>query len=318
MCQVKFSVIIPVYNCSKTIIRALESITNQNYDDYEVILINDCSSDNSLSIIHSFCDTHSRVRIYSNTENCGPAESRNRGIAAATGQYICFLDSDDFFSNSYFQTLDHIVESEDPDIIYIGYNHLFENVSRSVSNNCYPDKDSFLAEASSALWRFVVKSDIIRKFSLPNIRNAEDIAVIPLLINSSKKISFCPSTLYNYIHSNSSLSSVHSPTVSSNFIKSFNYTLTNIGKPYSSGIEFHGIKTILYGAILNALKAGLQKKSIYDIIDNFESMFPNWNRNRFIKTLPMSKKIFLFLVRNRSILFLNLYSFAHNKILNRM
>ena len=295
MCQVRFSVVIPVYNCSKTIVRALESITNQNFNDYEVILINDCSSDNSLSIIRSFCETHPKVRYYTNEENCGPAESRNRGIGAANGQYICFLDSDDFFSDSYFQTLDSIIESEAPDTIYIGYNHLFENISRSVSNANYPDKDSFIAGASSALWRFVVKSEIIRKFSLPNIRNAEDIAVIPLLINSSRKISYCPSTLYNYIHSNSSLSSIHSPDVSTNFIKSFNYTLTNIDKPYSPGIEFHGIKTILYGAILNALKAGIPKKTIYNIIDDFESMFSNWNRNRFIKTLPISKKNISFL-----------------------
>lgn len=315
-----FSVIIPVYNCSGTIIRALDSISIQEYNNCEVILIDDCSPDNSAELINEYIKTHHsyRITLISNNVNCGPAESRNKGILAAKGEYVCFLDSDDYLSDSYFKTLNGFVKTDHPDIIYIGYNHVFGNVVRKISNSTFPNKDSFIAGASASLWRFVVKTEIIKTLKLPDLRNAEDIAVIPLLIGSSNKISFCNSTLYNYIHSNSSLSGQHSPSVSINFIKSFEYTLAHIKAPYSPGIEFHGIKTVLYGAILNALKAKIAASEIYDIIEHFEMSFKDWHNNMYINNLPRQKRLYLRCIKHRNVRLLKLYAYCQNLILKFM
>jgi len=312
-----FSVIIPVYNCSGSIIRALDSISIQEYYNCEVILIDDCSPDNSAELIKEYIESHQsyRITLLSNNANSGPAECRNKGIHIAKGQYICFLDSDDYLCDSYFKTLNSLAESKHPDIIYIGYNHVFDNVVRKISNSVFHDKDSFIAGASACLWRFVVKTDIIKELKLPDLRNAEDIAVIPLLISNSNNINFCNSALYNYIHSNSSLSGQHSPAVSKNFIKSFEYTLAHLKPPYSSGIEFHGIKTVLYGAILNALKAKTTASEIYDIIEHFEMSFKYWHNNMYINNLPRQKRFFLRCIQHRNVRLLRFYAYCQSLIL---
>lgn len=92
----KISVIIPYYNSEKTILRALNSVISQTYSDYEIILINDGSTDNSQSIVSSFIESNREVKIiniYQN--NKGPSAARNLGISLAKGEYIAFLDSDD-------------------------------------------------------------------------------------------------------------------------------------------------------------------------------------------------------------------------------
>lgn len=87
------SIVMPAYNCEKYIADAINSVIEQTYKNWELFVIDDCSTDNTESIARSFKDP--RVVCLKNTENSGPAVSRNRGIEAAKGEYIAFLDSDD-------------------------------------------------------------------------------------------------------------------------------------------------------------------------------------------------------------------------------
>ena len=89
------SIILPVYNGERYINRTITSILQQTMTDYEVIAINDCSKDNSLAILQEWSQKDSRVQVYTNEINLGVAETRNKGIALAKGDYICFIDSDD-------------------------------------------------------------------------------------------------------------------------------------------------------------------------------------------------------------------------------
>jgi len=92
----KVSVIIPVYNSSKYLEECINSVINQTYKNLEIIIINDDSTDNSLDIINSFNDK--RIKLIDLPKNGGVSNARNKGIEASTGDYICFLDSDDFWS----------------------------------------------------------------------------------------------------------------------------------------------------------------------------------------------------------------------------
>lgn len=87
------SVVIPTYNSEKTIVRALSSVEQQTFDDFEVVLIDDASEDRTVEVARNFDGL--RIRVISNTENLGVAAARNLGIEQATGEYIAFLDSDD-------------------------------------------------------------------------------------------------------------------------------------------------------------------------------------------------------------------------------
>ena len=89
------SIIIPVYNCEQSIDRCLASVLSQTYSDIEIIIIDDCSTDNSYKKCLSYQRSDNRVKVYRNDINQGVSYSRNRGIDKATGDYICFVDADD-------------------------------------------------------------------------------------------------------------------------------------------------------------------------------------------------------------------------------
>ena len=87
------SVIIPAYNCENTLKRTVESIIASGLVDYEIIIVNDGSTDNTTSVCNSLCDQYSFIK-YSEQENSGVSAARNRGISIATGEYIMFFDAD--------------------------------------------------------------------------------------------------------------------------------------------------------------------------------------------------------------------------------
>jgi glycosyltransferase involved in cell wall biosynthesis len=92
-----FSIIIPCFNGAKTIRRTLLSVLKQTYEKFEVIIINDASNDNSLKMIKEIASKDSRLKIIDLKKNKGLSNARNKGLAAATGRYICFLDADDWW-----------------------------------------------------------------------------------------------------------------------------------------------------------------------------------------------------------------------------
>lgn len=121
--MVKVSVIIPVYNSEKKgLADCLESLTKQSYKDFEAILIDDGSTDNSLQICREFKKKDNRIKVISK-ENSGVSESRNIGLGCASGEYITFIDSDDFIEQDYLKEL--ISNATDTDLVICGIKQHF-------------------------------------------------------------------------------------------------------------------------------------------------------------------------------------------------
>lgn len=115
----KISVIIPVYNCDKYIKRLIESILIQNYTNYEVIILNDGSTDNTKSILDAI---NNKKFTIINKKNSGVSDSRNIGIEHSTGELLLFLDSDDYINKNYFSTIIKIYNNyQDVDLINFGF-----------------------------------------------------------------------------------------------------------------------------------------------------------------------------------------------------
>lgn len=114
--MVKISVIIPVYNEEKYLRECLDSIINQTLTDIEIICVNDGSSDDSLNILKEYCEKDNRIRIISQ-ENKGLGASRNNGLDNATGEYIYFIDSDDYLKNTTLEELYNIATKDNLDLV---------------------------------------------------------------------------------------------------------------------------------------------------------------------------------------------------------
>ena len=314
----KFSVIIPTYNSSKTIVRLLDSFKQAVNEFYEVIIVDDCSTDDTILVVDKYRkSTDMVIRVISKDKNSGPGVSRNIGIKAALGDYVCFMDSDDYVSNSYFSAITKGLDTGAEVVYFNAYQVTTENKSPIFSKG-YKTREDYIALTTGSLCMFCSKRSLWEGVELPPIKNAEDIAVIPVVMSKAKKIVSIPDFLYYYINNSHSLSNSYSPKISENFMKSFHYTLNLIDRDkYAEQVEFHGIKTVLYGATLNALKANVDSTTLKKYWNSFTKQFPNWYKSRYLSYYPLKKKFFLFMVRFRLIPLLRLYTSLHTYLLHR-
>ena len=112
------SIIVPVYNCQQFLDRCIKSILNQSYKNIEVIVVNDGSSDNSLSIAESFAQDDSRMKVFTK-ENGGPSSSRNYGLNKVSGEFITFVDADDYIDEYMIENMIDKVNEYNDTIILI-------------------------------------------------------------------------------------------------------------------------------------------------------------------------------------------------------
>ena len=125
MCNKRLSIIIPFYNVEQYIAQCLESVYEQDIpeEEYEVICVDDCSPDNSLAIVERYAQVHSNLVIVRNKINRKLGGARNAGMEVATGNYIWFIDSDDFVKKDCFAKLLSIAEREDLDVLHFNYSN---------------------------------------------------------------------------------------------------------------------------------------------------------------------------------------------------
>lgn len=126
------SIIVPIYNAERYLIECVESILAQTYKNLEIILVNDGSTDNSLKISEGFANQDSRIKII-NQKNSGVSTTRNTGIDAANGDYICFSDADDVLEIDYVDYLIQLISNENADISYTS--QMFTTYSRKQVKN---------------------------------------------------------------------------------------------------------------------------------------------------------------------------------------
>ena len=124
--MVDFSIIVPVYNAEKTLRKCLDSICEQTFESYEVILIDDGSTDQSLSICKRYEIQNKRFRVH-HQNNAGPSAARNAGLDIAEGKWICFVVSDDCIEASYLQEIWDAAQNYYADVVFIGHNKVNEN-----------------------------------------------------------------------------------------------------------------------------------------------------------------------------------------------
>ena len=316
------SVIIPCYNASKYIGKCLKSFEAQKFKDFDIILVDDFSTDDTAQIVkHYIKKSTLDIYYYKNEVNCGPAFSRNKGIQFSKSKYIAFCDSDDWVEPNLFTCVYEKIKANNTDIIFYGYNSvIYTNKGNKINphkliveNNCIQTK-SVLALPIDSLWSLVVKKEIISNVPAPNLRNGEDMAIIPLIIAKCENFDILNKCLYNYLCRANSASNTANEQIVNSLVTSFYYINDNMSDTYRNEVEFIGIKNLLYGALLILFKYSYDIRKAKLIISDFEKKYSNWINNGYFACLPTSKKIFLWCVKKKFFLGIKLLSLLHTAL----
>ncbi|WP_408071424.1 glycosyltransferase family 2 protein [Butyrivibrio sp. JL13D10] len=205
----KVSVIMPVYNVEKYLLDCLNSIEQQTYSNFELIIVDDGSTDRSGDICDSFCRKNEYARVI-HTDNKGVSIARNRGLDLAKGEYIVFLDSDDVLSKYYLEVLVRLMIESDEQMGLIGYSN---KGSSELSNNnsilntvCVSTDyifDNIIRnnEIGGYLWNKIFSKKIIHNNNLQFLEGVviwEDVYFVLQYLNSISNICWCKSKFYYY------------------------------------------------------------------------------------------------------------------------
>jgi len=209
----KVSIIAPVYNTEKYLTRCLDSIRAQTFSDFECILVNDCSTDTSGSICEKYKKQDARFIVIHNQTNLGSSQTRRIGLEHSTGDYIIYIDSDDWVEANMLEILHDNAVAGDYDIVWCNWLHENNGVILPQKEIIHSvNKSDFLREMfcdrdfTSALWNKLAKRDIFSLIVFPMYSQSEDIVITLQLIFYANKIKFCEDFLYHHCFNQESLS----------------------------------------------------------------------------------------------------------------
>lgn len=208
----KYSIIVPVYNVEKYIDRCLDSIVNQTLDDYEVIIINDGSTDSSKNKISKYL-SNEKFKYYEQ-KNMGISITRNKGIDLANGSYILFLDSDDYLFYRALEIIDESLEGN-LDILKFQYKRVYIDKEEEVNDNFEvvdSGKNILLRLINNQCdfetpWMYVYNAKFFKENNFRYEENIchEDFALTPYILSKAKKMKVIKDVLYNYVQVNGSI-----------------------------------------------------------------------------------------------------------------
>ena len=304
MNKYKVSIIIPVYGVEKYISKCLESLVNQTLNDIEIIVVNDGTKDNSQKIIDKYVKKYpDKIKSYIK-ENGGQGSARNYGLKKATGEYIGYVDSDDFVEKDMYKKLYNKAKENNYDIVVCGnYNVSEDYQNKNIDafiNNYNTDLENIFF-GKMAVWNKIYKRDILIKNKLEFKEKVwyEDLAFTLKAIMNSNTFAFIDEPLYDYLIREGSTMNNSNVKRNLEILDAFNdilsYIQHNKKEEYFSKIEFLAIDHIYISAIVRVLKAEaddkVKRETINKLIDYMNKKFPNYKNNKYINTLSKNRKI---------------------------
>ena len=297
------STIIPVYNSEKYINKCIDSIINQTigFNNIELIIVDDGSTDNSKKIIKSYQKKYKNIK-YIYQENSGQASARNNGLSLASGDYISFVDSDDWLDVSMYEKM--IKNIKNCDIIFCNFLLVYPTYSIERKMSKYKNlKHDFLI-LNTGPCNMLLKKNFLDKvnFKFPEGIIYEDLASIPPLAVHTNKINYLDEALYNYSQLGSSTvrRSKYSTKVL-NIYKSLEIYELNMGKykeKYYNELEYIYIYNLILLAGGGFVKYEETKNELKHIKNIMKEKFPNWKKNPYYKQERFLNKIKINLLYN--------------------
>lgn len=298
----KVSVIVPFYNVEKYIEKCLETLVNQTLDDIEIILVNDGSKDKTVDIVKKYKEMYSNKIVYLEKENGGLSDARNYAISYARGEYIAFLDSDDYVETNMYKEMYEIAQKENSDMVECNFIWEYPNKTRIDIGTTYNNKHEMIEKIRVVAWNKLIKREILEKSKVqfPKGYRYEDVEFTYKLIPFLEKVSFCKTPMVHYVQREGSISNVQNKRNAEIFdvmehVMDY-YKENNLYEEYYQELEYLYARYAFCSSFLRIVKIKDKeiRKQLLDMTwNNVYEKFPDWKKNKILNTDKSKKNIYL-------------------------
>lgn len=287
----KISVIVPVYNVEDYLEKCLESLVNQSLQDIEIILVDDGSTDSSSDIIKKYAEKYSNIHAY-HKKNGGLSDARNYGLRYAIGEYIAFLDSDDYVELNMYELLYKKAKLEDSDIVECNLYHDFlDEITPEYGRKIY-DKGEMIRIGRSVVWNKIYKRTWLKETDVifPRGLIYEDVEFYCKIVPWTQKVSYIDDVLIHYVQRSSSIN--NKSTIKTKQILNIleniieYYKINNLYTKYYESIEYLCARIVLCSSFSRMLHIEDRKQRMNALNANYTFLttkFPKWKKNKYIK-----------------------------------
>lgn len=298
----KVSVIVPFYNVEGYIEKCLETLVNQTLQDIEIILVNDGSKDRSVNIVKKFQSSYPEKIVYLEKENGGLSDARNYAIPHAKGEYIAFLDSDDYVEKDMYQKMYELAVKENSDMVECDFYWEYPNKTRKDVGEIYHGSNEMIEKIRVVAWNKLIKKEILEdtKIQFPKGYRYEDVEFTYKLIPYIKNVSFLKEACIHYIQREGSISNSQNERTKEIFdvlehVLQY-YKEIDIYEKYKTELEYIYIRYVFCSSLRRISK--IQDETIQENLltltwNNVQEKFPNWKQNSILKTKFNAKNIYM-------------------------
>ena len=298
----KVSVIVPIYNVEKYLEKCINSLLSQTLEDIQIILVNDGSKDNSGNIAKE-CEKNNKNRIiYVEKENGGLSDARNYGLKYATGDFIAFLDSDDYIEKNAYEEMYNKAIEENADYVECDFIWEFPNKIRVDKQYPYKNKKEMLSFVRVVAWNKLIKRQLITDNNLefPKGLRYEDVEFTYKLIPFINKFAYVDKPFIHYVQREGSIANVQNERTAEIFNVLDNviefYKKNNIYEKYRDELEYNYARYLLCSSLKRMCKIKdktIREKLLTESWKRLNSNFPNWKENVILKTVNIGKNKYM-------------------------
>ena len=291
----KISVIVPIYNVSKYIEKCLDSLVNQTLSDIEIILVNDGSKENEEELIKPYLDKYKNIK-YLKKENAGLSSARNMGIKYASGEYIAFLDSDDYVDLNMYHEMYQKAKEKDYDLVLCDINYVYPDKIKKESSGIDKDTNNIkeiMLTIHPAAWNKIFKKDLFKnKIYFKEGIWFEDVEFLYRMLPFIKTIGVINKPFIQYIQRENSITHTKSNKID-DYLSNFEglikfYKENKFYNEYQKELEYVFVRYIYATYIKQSLMYDYEnyRESVLKAIKLVSRNFPNYKKNKhFYKSL---------------------------------
>lgn len=318
----KYSIITPMYNSFDLMDRFFISLERQTFKNFEVIIIDDCSTDDSYKKLCEYSkNTPLVLSIYKTNNNGGPGQARNIGMKKAIGEWITFIDNDDWIEENMLEIVDQVIQTYDVNSIIYDF-FIATDKNKVISKSMYKGDEGIVSLSecitnvrNHTIGKFYkreicIKNDIF----FPQLKRCEDVAFVCRALDACGSAYYINKPLYYYYQRSCSLSN-NKDLDEADMIKAFSILEQSLGAKYPIELAEKSVFDLLYGVLLMMCKSKKNKKDIKKYIENYEAKYPNWKSFKSVKKIGKAKGVFLICAKYRLVHIMKFITYIHGKII---